>query len=398
MHGRARSFSCALLAIAVAQLTSVAAAGEWRAQIGAEARWFVQPAIDARQSDLNAAVAAEIEWLHDWDDGEQRITLNAFARWDENDPRRSHADLRELFWQRSFARAELSVGVKRVFWGVTEALHLVDIVNQTDLVENPDTEDKLGQPMLQLRLLPDWGTWDVFILPVFRERSFPGAHGRLRPPLLINAEAARFEASAARQHVDFALRYSHYIGALEFALSHFSGTARAPRFTLTPDLELTPFYEQTDQTGLELAFASGSWLWKLEAVNRRADAGRYFAATGGFELTRRAVLGSRVDLGLIAEYQYDARGKAPGASAFDDDIVVGGRLALNDLAGSELLLLAGVDRDNRSRVSSLEASRRIGNDWRVYVEARFFSGTDPRDPLTALARDDYWQIEVSRFF
>jgi len=54
------------------------------------------------------------------------------------------------------------------FWGVTEFQHLVDIINQTDLVENIDTEDKLGQPMINLALINDWGTVDLFIMPYFR--------------------------------------------------------------------------------------------------------------------------------------------------------------------------------------------------------------------------------------
>ena len=53
------------------------------------------------------------------------------------------------------------VGVGKVFWGVTESQHLVDIINQTDLVENIDTEDKLGQPMLETTWLQNWGATTV---------------------------------------------------------------------------------------------------------------------------------------------------------------------------------------------------------------------------------------------
>ena len=68
-----------------------------------------------------------------------------------------------------------------MFWGVTELRHLVDIINQTDLVENLDGEQKLGQPMVQLTLLKDWGTLDFFAMPYFRERTFTGPDGRPRP-------------------------------------------------------------------------------------------------------------------------------------------------------------------------------------------------------------------------
>ena len=38
----------------------------------------------------------------------------------------------------------LSIGLGKVFWGVTEFNHLVDVINQTDLVEGIDGEAKLG--------------------------------------------------------------------------------------------------------------------------------------------------------------------------------------------------------------------------------------------------------------
>ena len=44
----------------------------------------------------------------------------------------------------------LLVGAAKVFWGTAESRHLVDIINQTDAVEDIDEEDKLGQPMVKV--------------------------------------------------------------------------------------------------------------------------------------------------------------------------------------------------------------------------------------------------------
>jgi hypothetical protein len=84
-----------------------------------------------------------------------------------------------------------------VFWGVTESSHLVDIINQSDFVENIDTEDKLGQPMVSLRWLPEWGTLDLFLMPLHRERTFQGLAGRPRLPLPIDQDNPVYESSAA---------------------------------------------------------------------------------------------------------------------------------------------------------------------------------------------------------
>lgn len=397
-----------LILLALAVFPAAASGAEWRGELGLQGRAFVQDAPDPEQSDTSVSVSGLLEFYHDWDDGESRIAAAAFLRVDSEDDARTHGDVREAYWRSAYGDVQLAIGLRRVFWGVTEAAHLVDIVNQTDLVENPDTEDKLGQPMVQLTVVRDWGTWDLFVLPGFRERPFPGRTGRLRPPITVDEDRATFEAGAGTAHVDFAVRYSHYVGAFDFAVSHFSGTARVPDFRLQPSaaapgVVLVPHYPLVDQTGLELSAVRGDWLWKLEAISRRDARERFFAATGGFEWTLSGAFGTTADLGLIAEYQYDERGKGAANTfdttvAFDDDLVAGGRLGLNDLAGTELLVLGGTDLDNQSRFWSLEASRRLGQNWRLYVESRFFSADDPAEPLAIFRNEDYWQIELTRFF
>ena len=90
-------------------------------------------------------------------------------------PRRTHADLREayflLFGEIGDGEWELRVGIDQVFWGVTESQHLVDIINQIDLVEHPNGETKLGQPMVNITYSSDWGIVEFFVFAVS-----PGAH------------------------------------------------------------------------------------------------------------------------------------------------------------------------------------------------------------------------------
>jgi hypothetical protein len=109
------------------------------------------------------------------------------------------------------------------------------------------------------------------------------------------------------------------------------------------------------------------------------------------------VFDSDIDLGALAEYLYDERGKnAP--TPFQDDVMLGVRLALNDTQSSELLLGVIGDRDSDARMTSLEASRRVGEKWKLTLEARAFSGVPPTDPLHSMRRDDYVQLELTRYF
>ena len=166
---------------------------------------------------------------------------------------------------------ELRLGVDRVFWGVVESRSLVDIVNQTDLVEHPNEKTKLGQPMVHVTWSGDWGALELFGLTWHRPRTFPGRHGRLRPELVVDHELTTYESAAQEWHLDLAGRYSGSFGPLDVGLSVFDGTSRDP--TLVPtvvgdEFVLAPHYEQIRQFGLDTQLTSGSWLLKLEAIHR----------------------------------------------------------------------------------------------------------------------------------
>ncbi len=376
-------------------------AGEWSGYLEGQVRYFTQTAADIDQSDNTLSLAAQPEYYHRWDKGKQSLLLVPYLRLDSQDSERSHGDIRELIWTYAGDGFETRTGIGKVFWGVTEALHLVDVINQTDLVENPDGEQKLGQPMFKFSLERSWGILDLYLLPGFRERTFPGEEGRLRTRPRVDTELAGFQSDREQRHVDFALRWSHYIGDWDFGLSHFNGTGRepllTPRLNDTGELVLAPHYELIQQTGLEMQVTKGDWLWKLEAIHRNADSGSHNAATGGFEYTLVGIRDSVMDLGLLAEYLYDDRDNE-AATPFDNDLFLGLRLTANDAAGSELL--SGIIRDLESGASlfNLEASRRIGNAWKASLQARFWFGVPDDDPLVAYRQDDYLEFSLARYF
>jgi hypothetical protein len=378
-----------------------AAGAQWRWELGAETRLFLREPANPEQHGNNLSAYFQAELFFDFDQGRQAIVVAPFLRLDQGDRERRHADLREMYWRYRFPQADLYVGLRRVFWGVTETLHLVDIINQTDLVENTDTEDKLGQPMVQLSVARDWGTWDLFFMPLFRERTFPGSRGRLQTPWIGGTSDAVFESRRGKRQPDWALRYSHSIGPLELGLAHFAGTGREP--LPLPRLDHTSgatgfvaFYEQIDQTSIDLAAVTGGWLWKLEALSRRGQLGRFNAFTGGVEYTLVGLGASLLDFGMIIEFQYDQRGNS--LAAFQNDLTLGGRLAFNDAEGTELLVLGSVDRDGGGGIVSVEASRRLGNNLRLSLEGRWFRADQPRDLLYLFRRDDYLQLQISRYF
>lgn len=395
-----RSF--ALLALAL--LAVPVGAAEWSGDLSLEATAFAADPLDPRQASTAWSVAFEPEWYHDWNDGRDRLQFAAFGRWDSVDDARQHADLRELYWRHGLEGAELRIGVRKVFWGVTESQHLVDVINQTDGVEDLDGEDKLGQPMLNLALIgAPWaggGTLDLFVMPYFRERTFASATGRPRLAPRVAAELARYESAEAEQHLDFAARWQRSSGALDIGIGWFAGTARDPLYLPVlagSELVLAPLYLQARQVSLDLQSTQGAWSWKLEWLSRDWAPGRYSAATLGFEHTQYGVLGGK-DLGLIVEYLFDDRADAVRTTPFEDDLFLGARLAWNDAASTELLAGAIIDRAGDGVFASVEWSRRLGESFKVALAARAFLDAGAGNVMYPLRDDDHLRVELGWYF
>jgi len=372
-----------------------------------EFRYFPRNPSFSGQRDQSASFAIQPEYYHELESGSS-FTFVPFFRLDSADDERTHADVRELTFLWLHDDFELRLGVRKVFWGVTEVLHLVDVINQTDLVENFDGEQKLGQPMVNLSLARDWGTLDFFVLPFFRERTFPGQKGRLRFNLVVDTDQAQYESAAEEWHTDWAARYSHTLGDWDFGVYYFIGTSRDPSFTPGMDAAgrpvILPVYQQIQQTGLDVSYVFGNWLWKLEAIYRKGQGDRrglsandYVAATGGFEYTFTGIFETQMDLGVVGEYLFDER-KDFALTPFENDIAAALRLSVNDSASSEFLFGWVQDIDTDARFIFLEASRRLGDQWTLELELRTFLDQPPPAFLFALRNDDLMQLVLQYYF
>jgi hypothetical protein len=378
--------------------------------VGAQARAFFVEGSEG-QSEFHPSLSIKADYYRAWDEERQSLTFTPFYRYDAEDDERTHFDIREGFWSVVGNDWDLHLGVKQVFWGVTEFNHLVDIINQTDLVENIDGEDKLGQPMAHLSLVRDWGILDFHLLTGFRERTFPGPDGRPRFFIPIDNDDATYESSAEDGRIDGAIRWSHHLGAFEFGLYHFNGTSRAPLFEPVLDedgeLLLRPHYPVINQTGLDAQAIHGDWAFKLESIYRTNFPDGYYAFSAGFERTLVGAFGTRADLGLVMEYLYDDRGEGAFDTFFENDIALATRWALNDLHDSQALIGLIWDHESHETIFTLEASRRLGETWLLLLEGRAFAGADELnrdDPLApgnkgaSVARDDYIELELTKYF
>lgn len=391
-----------ILLAALYALPATARALELSGYAAGEFRGFAHAPLYPEQKLHSGSFVLEPELHQPLGSDNLSVTASPFWRADSSDPERTHFDMRELFLMLHGDEWEVRAGLDKVFWGVTEAAHVVDIVNQTDVLEGFDEEDKLGQPMVKLSLSRDIGTLDLYLLPYFRERPFPGAKGRLRAPLVARGDAALYESAAEEWHTDAAARLSGSLSVFDLGLSYFRGTGREPILAAAADPSgkaiYVPVYPQIEQFGLDAQMTVGAWLWKLEAVRRGGHGRRtFYASAFGFEYTVSGLLGTSADLGVLSEWLFDDRGRF-ATQAADGDVMLGARLAFGDAQGTELLAFVVHDYRDASRVLTVESSRRLTDHWKLEAQGYAFLGASPSD-LTYLVRDDdFFELRLGYYW
>lgn len=397
--------AAALSLMASSAALAQAEGGTWDfgAAVGVELRGFTDDgAYPGQLETFQPSVTIEPDLRWESADRNHQIVLTPFARIDGEDDARTHVDLREGYYRYIGDDYEIVAGAAKVFWGVTESRHLVDVINQTDGVEDIDEEDRLGQPMLKASFFKEIGQFDFFVLPYFRERTFPGEAGRGRLALPVNTDEARYEDDDAEWAPSVAARYAHYLGAWDFSVSAFHGTSREPQ--ISPALvdgapDLVPVYDRITQLGVTAQYTNEAWLWKFEGLAREGQGDTFAAAVAGVEYTFFGVSDSGADLGVLVEYLYDGRDErlAP-PTAFENDVFAGARYALNDVQDTSLLAGLITDVEDGSVSGLLEAERRLGNNWKAEAESRFFVNVDEDNLLAAFEQDSVITLRLTRFF
>ena len=369
--------------------------GDFSLKSGAEDRFFFKDGQYDGQKRNYLSVSVQPEYSLRWNDEKFLLKVTLFGRYDQHDQRRTHADIRELYWQMVKNNHELSIGLKKIFWGVTESAHIVNIINQTDIVESVDGEEKLGQPMIHYSYQSTVGTLDLFYMQYFRKPTFPGSDGRLRTPFVITDDLIRFESDLEEYRPEVAIRWSHYIGKFDLGISHFYGTSRQPLFNDLQDFQ--PVFAVINQTGIDVQATTGPVLWKAEAIHNRNDILDFTAFAAGFEYTFGNVNGNGLDIGLLSEYLYDSRDDL-SLSSLQNDLFAGARFAFNNTRDTQLLAGVIIDLQRDTQLASVEANQRLGESWKIELEGRFFINTSAKEFIYFLRDDSFVRLAVNKYW
>lgn len=410
----------AWLAAALAA-TGQAGALELEGRLDADLRAF-KP---AEHRELTVALAGTLQAYHGFEALPLRFEAELFYRQDADDDQRSGGDIRQAFLELRHGDVDVSLGWRRVFWGVTESRSLVDVINQDDRAGDIRGDDKLGQPMLKIDWHGTLGTASLHLMPRGRKRVFAGDDGYPRTLLWLDGPGGRY--TGERDRPDIAARWQYSGDGFDVGLSYFDGSARDPDFEVcarirpqplfelpcaplaalagfdapapllalrerlaewpgyaeleaalwqrvSRHLRLRPVYPHERRLGLDLQYLSGSWAWRLEALARQREGRRSRALVAGAEYSLPGFLATGWDVGVLAEYLYDQRRDDPFNRYFDDDLFIGTRVMANDIAGSSLIAGMIVSRDGQDRFYSVEAGRRLGEYWRATLILRVQDG------------------------
>lgn len=359
--------------------------------------YFVQKGLFEDQQQLSYSAAIKPFYTRSWEELRLTFDFAPFYRWDSIDEKRTHFDLRELSLVKASENWEIRLGIRKVFWGAVETRHLIDVINQTDWVEDIKSNEKLGQPMINPAWVTPKGTLDFYYLPYFRKRTFPGEKGRFRFPIPVDEASTQFESSQKEWHPDWALRWSS-TKPFDYGISYFEGTNREPE--LRPALNssgspvLSPFYSQMKQASLDLQYTLKSWLFKFEGLNRKTSLEQFNAYVGGFEYTISTTSG--IDWGLLAEYGHDDRESL--SYWLKDYFFEGLRVSFNDLNSTEVLLGVTTDNQYGATLASLEAKRKLSEDFKASLETLNLLNVDSSHPFYGYRKDNYLKIKLDYYF
>ncbi len=367
--------------------------------VEAEGRWFPKDSADGASDKVFGSIAAEPSLKFQLA-ANHKISLTGFGRVDTVTAARSHVDVREAKYEGRFGAIDVTVGVDRRFWGQLEAGHLVDVVGQVDTLEDIDAEDKLGQPLAEVKWTGSKASLAAIALPYFRDRPFPKAKDRPNAPMRITAKPI-YDGTTSHWTPDFAVRGTLTAGPVDVAVHYVNGLNREPRL-LPLTSGLTPVYDRMSQVGGDALAVLGPLRLKAEGFYRRLRndkmaAGSNFGGFGvGAEYTFAGALGAG-DLNLLAEYYHDTRGRK-ASTIFDNDIFVGFRYSGNDIASTEVLGGLLLDTRRSSKFVTLEACRRLSDAFKLSLDVRMPVAVAADDPLQMLRDDGFMQLKLQYHF
>jgi hypothetical protein len=393
---------------------------------------------DFATEDTGVSIFSQVESRYETE--QYNFLARISGRTDSKDDSRSFVSIDDLNASATFGDApyfKFLAGYKTFSWTATEAFHPADVINSRNYDSNLESLEKRGELTLELEMEFYDGIFQLFYWPRFEEPDFPGARSRLgskvdldRPVVVDGDDTSTnsrwvnqygFQVSQTFGSLDTTF---HYIKHVDRNFPLIGGTYTKVSFagneSIVPNkLTLTPFYFDVIQWGGTMQYVLEGVITKLEFAYRdfaKYNDFIYNAVTGEF---LGAVDHGEVALGFEYSYNHDngfdsmflleattildtTETERQRLSVFQRDAMVGYRLTLNDVMGTEFFMstIFDLERDSE-RLYNFNAARRITDVWKVTAAARIYDAPQKGSSPVGLENyheDNSFSLKLSRFF
>ena len=277
---------------------------------------------------------------------------------------------------------QIDLGYDLVYWGVTEGINIVNIVNQRDQIRDYFLKQGLGQSMAAASYFGDDITVSAYILPKFEELNFSGTQRPWGLGLPVDDSQSTYESSREEYHTDYAARLAGVVNDLEYGLIYFNGTYRKPLYNVdTSKQYLVPHYIQGTTLGLDAQYIMDSNIYKLEFGYFKPDSFKSYVSTAfGLERTLNSPLIGNGDSTFYLEYYYDSRQNDQTVS-FQNDLFIAYKHSTHNAYDIETTIGGIIDTEYGSVIGTFDISGKITNEIKASLEFIYFRSTKYEDAL-----------------
>jgi hypothetical protein len=366
-----------------------------RGSVSLEGRGF-QPDDFEETEDYGVALTTQLE-INTRPTRAIGLVVRGLARLDALDRNRNVGAVEDAYAAYGVGPLTLRVGAQVLTWTSTEAFHPADIMNSRNFDSDLESPEKLGEPMVELRLRLFSGYISAYYMPMRLPSRLPGNTSRLSPfgpnpaglelgdSLWMERDGKTSESLFAHQG---ALHVAQTIGKADIGLHVVDHNDRAkPTFTLIGgEGVVRPTYHTVTQVGLTYTQVFGNLIAKLEGAQRwyrepdeedemaeDVDAQEDHAqVAAGLEYGWTTDPGHSASVLLEGGYLIlDDREYAKQLDVLQGDVLVAYRHGFNDSRGQELRigLLADFERPSEY-VASVRWSQSITDVWSVVAIVR----------------------------
>lgn len=411
----------ALLATPASSWASVKSSGE----VSVDGRAFWPDDEDATE-DFGLAVTGRLEVKlkeKPW-----RFELRGLGRVGAVDKSRSVVILEEAFLGFRMKPLRIRIGPQLLNWTATEAFHPADVMQSRNFDSNIENADKIGEPMVNVRLRMWQGALELYYMPFRMDPLLPGPGSRLSfappgtrlgDPVWVGRDGEADDAGVVEHQ--FAVRLSQTIDYADIALQFVQHQDRTqPTIALDPGtFTAHPVYHMVNHFGLTYTQVLGEWILKVEGAYRMFDDDPdlgSFVPVGAAEQADHL----EVALGLEWGWEYESGAQATvllegqayfladeeeleQLGPFQRDVLLGYRHSFNDVEGTELLIGVIMDLQRFPEIlGNISFSRRLSDTWTMTAALRITHAPpdDPDQPvgLQGLHQAHNVQLSFSRHF